>query len=59
MPDDPWPRAWERLIVAGKERGYLTVGEIDAVFTAVAVRPPGDLEPAFQLLRSLGIDIQP
>lgn len=58
-PEDARPTVWEQLIVAGKERGYVTVAEIDAVFEALDdVQPPGDLEPAFQLLRSLGIDVQ-
>ena len=58
-PEDPQPIAWERLIIAGKDRGYVTFAEIDAVFKALGLWPPGDLEPAYQLLRSLGIQISP
>ena len=49
---------WELLIIVGKDRGYVTVAEIDKVFEALDVQPPDDLEPAFQLLRSLGIDVK-
>ena len=56
-PEDPRPTVWERLIVSGKERGYVTVAEIDAVFRSLDARPPGDLEPAFKLLRSMGVEV--
>ena len=56
--EDPRPMVWERLIVAGKDRGYVTVAEIHAVFKGLDVEPPPDLEPAFQVLRSMGIEIE-
>ena len=57
-PEDPRPTSWERLIVTGKDRGYVTVAEIHTVFTDLDVEPPSDLEPAYELLGSLGIDVR-
>jgi hypothetical protein len=48
---------WERLIVEGKDRGYVTLGEVDAVFEALKVYPPNDIEPAYALLRAMGIEV--
>lgn len=56
--EDPQPIVWERLIIAGKDRGYVTRAEIHAVFKELDVEPPPDLGPVFQLLRSLGIEIE-
>lgn len=45
------------LIVSGKDRGYVTVAQIDAVFRFLDAQRPGDLEPAFKLLRSMGVEV--
>jgi hypothetical protein len=55
--DRPSTLAWEKLIVDGKDRGHVTLAEVDAVFEALSVYPPNDLEPAYALLRAMGVDV--
>jgi Sigma-70 factor, region 1.1 len=55
--DRPGTSAWEKLIVEGKDRGYVTLAEVDAVFEALNVYPPDDVEPAYALLRAMGLEV--
>lgn len=41
----------------GKERGYVTTDEIAQLFDKLNQRPPRNLQPAFTLLRSMGIQV--
>jgi hypothetical protein len=35
----------------------VTFAEVDAVFEALDVYPPNDIEPAYALLRAMGIEV--
>ncbi|MBJ7610554.1 MAG: hypothetical protein JF887_14185 [Candidatus Dormibacteraeota bacterium] len=58
-PDYSARRAWETLILSGKERGYVAQDEIGRVFEVLEQAPPMQLEPVFALLRSMGIGVVP
>lgn len=46
-----------KLIGEGKDRGYVTFAEVDAGFEALNVYPPNDIEPAYALLRAMGVEV--
>lgn len=35
----------------------MTLAEVEAVFQALNVYPPNDIEPAYALLRAMGIEV--
>lgn len=54
----PSPQApWEAVIVQGKAYGYLTLEQIDAVFDTLNRDPPADLQPVYDLLSAMGIEV--
>lgn len=55
----PGTSEWEKLIVEGKDRGYVTLAEVDAVFEVLNAYPPNEMEPAYALLRAMGIEVIP
>jgi hypothetical protein len=54
---DPHPNPWQGLIVLGKERGYLTVEDVLAVFDIINRAPPLDLQPVYDHFADMGVDI--
>jgi hypothetical protein len=59
LPDPGGGSRWEGLIILGKDQGYVTYGDVVSVLRALnqAVRPP-NLGPAFEALRSMGIEVR-
>lgn len=55
----PGPGPWERLVITGKDCGYLVPADFEAVFMALNWLPPEDLEPLFDTCRSMGIEVLP
>lgn len=53
----PGTSEWEKLIAAGKDRGYVTLAEVDAALEALNAYPPNDMEPAYTLLRAMGVEV--
>jgi hypothetical protein len=56
-PEDPRTTPWEALIAQGKERGYVTIVDIGAVFDTLDQHPPADLRPLYEALRATGIAV--
>jgi Sigma-70 factor, region 1.1 len=55
--DPPGTSEWEKLIGEGKDRGYVTLAEVDAIFEGLNAYPPIEMEPAYALLRAMGIEV--
>jgi hypothetical protein len=48
---------WEAVIAQGKACGYLTFDQIDAVFDILNRDPPADLQPIYDRLIAMGIEV--